>query len=300
MILGHLTTAIDRPDDLRRLADRGATLGFDLFGFDHSLLGPGRWPPSDHDVVRVIADLARDGYADRIVLGQDIGVRTAAAALGRMGLRPPARARRPVAAGRGCRGRGRRPDARRQPGAAPGGGGMTGKAAPPVVADATDRLTRLSPSLWWYRDTCNVYLWTSGERGLLIDFGSGGILDVLERTGVREIEAIVHTHHHRDQCGGDERAVELGIPIWVPERERGLFATAEAFWTTRRTYDSYDASSLGFTRATSVPVARGLRDHERVTWSGGTFEAVPTPGHTKGSLSLVAEIDGASWRPAAT
>jgi phosphotriesterase-related protein len=76
VILGHVTTAIDRPDDLRRLADRGATLGFDLFGFDHSLIGPGRWPPSDHDVVQVIADLARDGYADRIVLGQDIGVRT--------------------------------------------------------------------------------------------------------------------------------------------------------------------------------------------------------------------------------
>ena len=76
VILGHMTTAIDRPDDLRRMADRGATLGFDLFGFDHSLLGPGRWPPSDHDVVGVIADLARDGYADRIVLGQDIGVRT--------------------------------------------------------------------------------------------------------------------------------------------------------------------------------------------------------------------------------
>ena len=76
VILGHLTTAIDRPDDLRRLADRGATLGFDLFGFDHSLLGVGRWPPSDRDVVLVIAELVRDGYGDRIVLGQDIGVRT--------------------------------------------------------------------------------------------------------------------------------------------------------------------------------------------------------------------------------
>ena len=156
-----------------------------------------------------------------------------------------------------------------------------------------DRLTRLSPSLWWYRDTCNVYLWTAGPRGLLIDFGSGGILDVLDRTGVREIEAILHTHHHRDQCGGDERAVELGIPIWVPERERGLFATTEAFWATRRTYDSYDASSLGRTRVRSLPVARGLRDHERITWAGGTFEVVPTPGHTKGSISVLASIDEA-------
>ena len=76
VILGHATTAIDRPGRVARLADRGAALGFDLFGFDHSLLGPGRWPPSDRDVVTVIAALVRDGYGDRIVLGQDVGVRT--------------------------------------------------------------------------------------------------------------------------------------------------------------------------------------------------------------------------------
>ena len=76
VVLGHLSTAIDRPDELRRMADTGATLGFDLFGFDHSLLGVGRWPPSDRDVATVIAALVREGYGDRIVLGQDIGVRT--------------------------------------------------------------------------------------------------------------------------------------------------------------------------------------------------------------------------------
>jgi phosphotriesterase-related protein len=76
VILGHLNTAIDRPDQLRALADTGATLGFDLFGFDHSLLGPGRWPPSDRDVAATIAALVGDGYSDRIVLGQDVGVRT--------------------------------------------------------------------------------------------------------------------------------------------------------------------------------------------------------------------------------
>jgi len=158
--------------------------------------------------------------------------------------------------------------------------------------EADSRLTRLSPSLWWYRDTCNVYLWTAGERGLLIDFGSGGVLDVLGQTGVREIVAVAHTHHHRDQCGGDDRAVELGIPIWVPARERSLFDSAEAFWRMRRTYDSYDASSLGFTRATSIPVERTLDDHQRIDWAGGTLEILPTPGHTKGSVSLLAHIDG--------
>jgi phosphotriesterase-related protein len=76
VVLGHVSTAVDRPFVLRALADRGAILGFDLFGFDHSLLGPGRWPPSDRDVGLAIAALVRDGYGDRIVLGQDIGVRT--------------------------------------------------------------------------------------------------------------------------------------------------------------------------------------------------------------------------------
>lgn len=76
VIMGHLTTAIDRPDELRAMADRGAVLGFDLFGFDHSLLGPGRWPPSDRDVATTILELIADGYGDRIVLGQDVGVRS--------------------------------------------------------------------------------------------------------------------------------------------------------------------------------------------------------------------------------
>jgi phosphotriesterase-related protein len=76
VILGHISTAIDRPDELRLLLDRGATLGFDLFGFDHSLLGLGRWPPSDRDVAIEISRLVGEGFEDRIVLGQDVGVRT--------------------------------------------------------------------------------------------------------------------------------------------------------------------------------------------------------------------------------
>jgi phosphotriesterase-related protein len=76
VILGHVSTAFDQPDSLRALVDRGATLGFDLFGFDHSLLGPGRWPPSDRDVAMRVAALIDEGHVDRIVLGQDVGVRS--------------------------------------------------------------------------------------------------------------------------------------------------------------------------------------------------------------------------------
>jgi phosphotriesterase-related protein len=74
VVLGHVTTAIDRPDDLAGLIDRGAILGFDLFGFDHSLLGPGRYPPSDHEAARFVAGLVRTGHRDRLILSQDVGV----------------------------------------------------------------------------------------------------------------------------------------------------------------------------------------------------------------------------------
>jgi hypothetical protein len=36
-------------------------------------------------------------------------------------------------------------------------------------AMADHRVTRLSPSRWWYRDTCNVSLWAAGERALMLE-----------------------------------------------------------------------------------------------------------------------------------
>ena len=75
-VLNHLTTAVDDDAYLDALLARGVHLAFDLFGFDHSLLGSGRWPPSDFDVVRAVAGLVRDGYAEQVLVSQDVGVRT--------------------------------------------------------------------------------------------------------------------------------------------------------------------------------------------------------------------------------
>lgn len=153
-------------------------------------------------------------------------------------------------------------------------------------------LQRLSPSLWWYRDTCNVYLLTRGDRGLLVDFGSGGVLDHLHEAGVREVEWVVHTHHHRDQCQGDPLLESRGIALAVPEREAALFAEADAFWRLKRIYDNYDVSSVGFTLPRPVKVSRALRDYETFAWRGHDLRVLPTPGHTKGSVTFLAQVDG--------
>ena len=38
-------------------------------------------------------------------------------------------------------------------------------------------LTQISPNLYVLRDTCNVYVLKDGNRALLIDFGSGHVLE---------------------------------------------------------------------------------------------------------------------------
>ena len=76
VILGHLNTAAGDLSYLRSLLERGVFGAFDLLGFDHSLLALGRYPPSDHDIVVTIRQLILDGYGERLLVSQDVGVRT--------------------------------------------------------------------------------------------------------------------------------------------------------------------------------------------------------------------------------
>src|SRR5262249_59644278 len=89
---------------------------------------------------------------------------------------------------------------------------------------------KLSDNLYLFEDTCNVYIVRDGASCVLIDFGSGKVLDHLRDLGVSKVDWVMHTHHHRDQCQGDALAVERNIPIAVPAHERQLFEDAENFW----------------------------------------------------------------------
>jgi glyoxylase-like metal-dependent hydrolase (beta-lactamase superfamily II) len=156
-----------------------------------------------------------------------------------------------------------------------------------------DHFTPVTDDLLLFEDTCNVYVVRRGRQALLIDFGSGHVLEHLEEIGVDEVAAILHTHHHRDQAQGDHKAAAAGIPIHVPQHERHLFDQVETFWTTKQLYDVYNVRNTYFTLTKSVPVAGVLEDWSRFEWKGVSLEVVPTPGHTVGSISLRGRIDGA-------
>jgi glyoxylase-like metal-dependent hydrolase (beta-lactamase superfamily II) len=151
---------------------------------------------------------------------------------------------------------------------------------------------RLSEHLYRFEDTCNVYALLENDQAVLIDFGSGLVLDHLGEIGINRVCAILHTHHHRDQCQGDLRAASLGIPIYVPEHERRLFEQAELFWASKQLYDMYNVRNTYYSLTHNVPVAGSLEDFN--SWTSGqyTFFILPTPGHSLGSLTLLAEVDG--------
>ncbi|MGH7957130.1 MAG: MBL fold metallo-hydrolase, partial [Opitutaceae bacterium] len=61
------------------------------------------------------------------------------------------------------------------------------------------------PDLFVWTDTCNVYVLRDGDTALLIDLGDGSVLDHLADIGVKRVEWVLFTHHHREQCQGYPR-----------------------------------------------------------------------------------------------
>ena len=148
----------------------------------------------------------------------------------------------------------------------------------------------LSPHLARVDDTCAVYVIRQDDSYVTIDFGAGRVLD--EAANLGQLTDVLMTHHHRDQGQGLPRAVDEGARVWVPETERALFDAVDAHWQRREVYLDYNMRQDRFSLLEPVPVAGALRDYAVYTFGGQRVEVVPTPGHTTGSLSLMADVDG--------
>ncbi len=150
----------------------------------------------------------------------------------------------------------------------------------------------LSENLYCFEDTCRVYAVVDGGEATLVDFGSGAVLDHLGEIGASRVRGILHTHQDRDQGQGDLRAANAGTPIYGPEHERHLFEHAELVWATKQTYNVYNVRNTYFSLTHDVPVAGSLEDFATLSHGCTDFTVLPTPGHSVGSLALLAEIDG--------
>lgn len=153
-------------------------------------------------------------------------------------------------------------------------------------------MLQITENLYLFQDTCNVYVIRSGNEAVLIDFGSGDVLDHLPEIDIERVTDILMTHHHRDQGQGLARAVEAGIRIWVPYTEEELFCAVDVHWQGRTLYNNYDMRQDRFSLLEPVKIAGTLRDYTTCEFGTHSFIVVPTPGHTVGSISLFSQIDG--------
>jgi glyoxylase-like metal-dependent hydrolase (beta-lactamase superfamily II) len=153
-------------------------------------------------------------------------------------------------------------------------------------------MLRISEHLYCFEDCCNVYAIVRGDEAVLVDFGSGDILDCLPEFGVRRVTDILMTHHHRDQGQGLPRAVLAGARVWVPEAEQDLFTQVDEHWQAREIYNNYNVRQDRFSLLQSIPIAGTLRDYQVDRFGAVNIQVLPAPGHTPGSISLLAEIDG--------
>jgi glyoxylase-like metal-dependent hydrolase (beta-lactamase superfamily II) len=154
-------------------------------------------------------------------------------------------------------------------------------------------LTRpVSPNVFVFEDTCNVYLLRQGADAVAIDFGAGDVLDELAELGIDRISDVLVTHHHRDQVQGLARAAEAGIRIWVPHAEQALFSQVDEHWIGRALDNSYNNRQDRFALLNDVAITGTLTDYQVMRVGDLSIRVLPTPGHTVGSISLLIEIEG--------
>ena len=122
----------------------------------------------------------------------------------------------------------------------------------------------------------------SGERGLLIDFGSGAILDHLDEAGrPRDRVGPPYAPPSRPVPGRPPASPSSGVPIARPGSARPAFSpTTDAFWRLKRDLRQLRRSSIG-TPSPARCRSPGAPRLRAFSWRGHDIRVLPTPGHTK-------------------
>jgi glyoxylase-like metal-dependent hydrolase (beta-lactamase superfamily II) len=154
----------------------------------------------------------------------------------------------------------------------------------------------IQPNIYRLQDACNVYLLKSGNSGILIDAGSDRLAAALESVGVENIDWILHTNYHRDQCLGSVDLKNNGAKIAIGKLD-AAYLQGSATELPVNTADRYLLSDelSGYGRRMEPfqkpGVDRSLSEGDEIKWKGYTIRVMNTPGHTKGSVSYMVEVD---------
>lgn len=144
------------------------------------------------------------------------------------------------------------------------------------------------PNLFVWTDTCNVYALREGEAALLIDLGDGTACDHLSEIGVKRVEWVLFTHHHREQCQGYAKLSPWKPKIAAPEAERALFERPADFRKMNvHLSDAFTVYGSSYVRPPIQPIRldRAFAKTDVFTWRGHEFRCLDTRGNSPGAMS---------------
>jgi glyoxylase-like metal-dependent hydrolase (beta-lactamase superfamily II) len=130
------------------------------------------------------------------------------------------------------------------------------------------------------------YALVDGESALLIDAPRDA--DSLKAQGVKKVDTVLLTHHHRDTCAAAGRFLANGVPVRTPK--------ASAEWLTPENVRKYWRESLPLRNSRTaylvVPVGLDgldctLDEDQTIEWHGWTIRVVATPGHSRDHVAFL-------------
>jgi glyoxylase-like metal-dependent hydrolase (beta-lactamase superfamily II) len=146
------------------------------------------------------------------------------------------------------------------------------------------------PNLFVWTDTCNVYVLRDGETALLVDLGDGSVLEHLDEIGVKRVEWVLLTHHHREQCqglGGVDRDV---TKVAAPKAEQPLLEQPTEFRKWHPTLgDQFTVYGASYARPPRrpIPIDKPLETGDVFKWRRFELRCLDTPGHSPGGMSYL-------------
>jgi glyoxylase-like metal-dependent hydrolase (beta-lactamase superfamily II) len=145
----------------------------------------------------------------------------------------------------------------------------------------------------WLAETNAWIVSASGPGGecVLIDAppDPDAIVERLAHHGLRLV-ALLSTHGHVDHVGGIGtvvRAQEHDVPVHIHDDDRHMLLDPVG---TSGAFGGYLTSAGLDVRPPEL--IYGLDDGQQVSGAGMTFTAIHTPGHTRGSVCFLLEIEG--------
>jgi glyoxylase-like metal-dependent hydrolase (beta-lactamase superfamily II) len=153
--------------------------------------------------------------------------------------------------------------------------------------NGADAWQEVTPGVLRSRGFPAGYALVVGEKALLFDApcGPGG----LQAHGIKKIDAVLLTHHHRDTAAFAGRYLADGVSVRAPK--------VSAEWLTPEGIQKYWKESIPLrnSRTAYLVLPEGLKgidcslvDGQTIDWNGWTIQVVDAPGHSRDHVAYAA------------